>query len=192
MIYGYLKSKLTGKENVYTQTLKVPESFRYKLPPVISQGQKPICTTCACSAFLNWNINLKDGKSDRDNKIPLEKIFRAAGGTREGAYLKEVLNTIQLQYGLQKYALVKNKQQLQSAIFANGPCIAGLIVKDQDRDDFWNGTGNLGGHAIALVGWNKKGFILRNSWGSSWGDNGYTVAPFMDFNKFTEVWTIIA
>lgn len=192
MIYGYLKSKLTGNENVWTKILKVPESYRFKLPKVLNQGQKPICTVCACSAFLNWNINLKDGNSTRDNNIPLDKIFKTSKGTSEGAYLKEVLNTCQLMYHLSKYALIKNPDQLKSAILANGPCVAGLTVKDDQRTDFWRGSGNLGGHAIALVGWNKDGFIIRNSWGDDWGDYGYTTIPYSDFNKFNEVWTIIA
>ncbi len=30
-----------------------------------------------------------------------------------------------------------------------------------------------GGHAICIVGWVKGLFIIENSWGDSWGDNGY-------------------
>lgn len=38
----------------------------------------------------------------------------------------------------------------------------------------------LGGHAVLLVGYNKtkKVFIVRNSWGTSWGDKGYFYMPF--------------
>jgi len=38
----------------------------------------------------------------------------------------------------------------------------------------------LGGHAVLIVGYNKtkKVFIARNSWGTSWGDNGYFYMPF--------------
>lgn len=38
----------------------------------------------------------------------------------------------------------------------------------------------LGGHAVAIVGYNdlKKTFIVRNSWGSSWGDEGYFYMPY--------------
>lgn len=32
-----------------------------------------------------------------------------------------------------------------------------------------------GGHAVTIVGWNDrdKAFIVKNSWGSGWGENGY-------------------
>jgi len=31
----------------------------------------------------------------------------------------------------------------------------------------------LGGHAIKIVGWGSNYWIVANSWGSSWGLNGY-------------------
>jgi len=30
-----------------------------------------------------------------------------------------------------------------------------------------------GMHALCIIGWHKDAWILRNSWGSCWGDNGY-------------------
>jgi C1A family cysteine protease len=38
----------------------------------------------------------------------------------------------------------------------------------------------LGGHAVLIVGYNKTNntFIVRNSWGTRWGDNGYFYMPF--------------
>lgn len=32
---------------------------------------------------------------------------------------------------------------------------------------------NYGGHVVTLVGYNDKGFIFKNSWGTDWGDHGY-------------------
>ena len=38
----------------------------------------------------------------------------------------------------------------------------------------------LGGHAVLLVGYDKtrQVYIARNSWGPTWGDNGYFYMPF--------------
>jgi len=33
-----------------------------------------------------------------------------------------------------------------------------------------------GGHAVCLVGYTKKYFIVRNSWGTRWGDKGFAYA----------------
>ena len=33
-----------------------------------------------------------------------------------------------------------------------------------------------GGHAICLVGYTADAFIVRNSWGAGWGDNGFAYA----------------
>lgn len=39
-------------------------------------------------------------------------------------------------------------------------------------------------HAVAIVGWGNDGtydyWILRNSWGSTWGDNGYMYIEIVD------------
>lgn len=37
-----------------------------------------------------------------------------------------------------------------------------------------------GGHAVVIVGYDDKNkmFVVRNSWGSSWGDNGYFYMPY--------------
>lgn len=51
---------------------------------------------------------------------------------------------------------------------------SGIIGLPQDIDKF------VGGHAVIICGFddNNKRFILRNSWGSYWGDNGYFYLPY--------------
>lgn len=56
---------------------------------------------------------------------------------------------------------------------------------------FWKGEEAHGGHAIAIVGYDEDGFIIRNSWGSYYADGGYTKFPYEDYDYFVEVWTII-
>ena len=37
------------------------------------------------------------------------------------------------------------------------------------------------GHAFALVGFNGNGFIVQNSWGTSWGAGGFAVLSYLDW-----------
>lgn len=39
-----------------------------------------------------------------------------------------------------------------------------------------------GGHAVTVVGYNKEGFIIKNSWGKAWGEKGYAVVSY-DYHK---------
>jgi hypothetical protein len=41
--------------------------------------------------------------------------------------------------------------------------------------------GGLGGHAIALVGYNEQGFLLQNSWDTDWGSYGYAILTYDDW-----------
>jgi len=38
-----------------------------------------------------------------------------------------------------------------------------------------------GGHAFALVGFNRDGFVLQNSWGRAWGTGGFAVLSYADW-----------
>lgn len=43
--------------------------------------------------------------------------------------------------------------------------------------------GRTGGHAFALVGDNKDGFYVQNSWGTKWGDNGLALWTYEDWER---------
>lgn len=46
-----------------------------------------------------------------------------------------------------------------------------------------------GGHAFAVVAYNNKGFWIQNSWGDTWGKNGFGLISYDDWLKnATDVW----
>jgi len=48
-----------------------------------------------------------------------------------------------------------------------------------------------GGHAFALVGYNERGFIVQNSWGTGWGASGFAVLPYNDWVlNGTDAWAV--
>ena len=53
----------------------------------------------------------------------------------------------------------------------------------------------LGGHAVLAVGYDdaKQWFVVRNSWGTKWGDKGYCYMPYAyltDSDLAADFWTI--
>jgi hypothetical protein len=47
-----------------------------------------------------------------------------------------------------------------------------------------------GGHAFALVGFNRDGFVVQNSWGRSWGADGFAVLSYADWLAHAmDAWT---
>lgn len=52
------------------------------------------------------------------------------------------------------------------------------VVKPMRKAD------SLGGHAFALVGFNRIGFVVQNSWGLVWGNCGFGVMPYEEWVKY--------
>jgi hypothetical protein len=47
--------------------------------------------------------------------------------------------------------------------------------------EFNTATKASGGHAFALVGYNEKGFVVQNSWGTAWGVSGFAILTYADW-----------
>ena len=68
-------------------------------------------------------------------------------------------------------------------IYQNGPILSRLIVDRNFMSAETNGVlteydelSARGGHAVALIGYNQDGFIVRNSWSTTWGNQGFAFA----------------
>lgn len=204
LILGCIPSTMDGSEKIFgvSEEITLPESYSYVdvLPSVLNQGQDQICVPCTISSYLNWKKNLEDGTS-KDNDISLFEIYRSRTNYGEGMTYKDALkylrkNGVKSDAGrlyISQYGRVMSELMLKYAIIMNGPCFGALPVYS-DRDCFWrkgHGDNLQGYHAIALVGYNKEGFVIRNSWGKSFGDDGYVTIPYNEFNELIEIWTVM-
>ena len=206
MNYGFIASKIDGTELEFEEdkTMKLPKSYSYKkyLPKILNQGSKPICVPCSISAYINWSENLDNGDNKTDNNVNLKEIYsNRTNDSDDGMSFKDAFHYLR-HYGVEtdkgifkikRYAKVGGIFTLKQALVVNGPCVGGLRVYDSGRCDFWNklyGDSFLGGHAISIVGYNEEGFIIRNSWGENFCEEGYTVIPYDEFDNFTEIWTV--
>lgn len=101
-------------------------------------------------------------------------------GSENAFYAKAARRKIAAYFNMRKQA-----GQWKAWLAAHGPILAGLSV-DRTWDNAAATRGILdtflpdtvrGGHAVSIVGYTSTGrFILRNSWGTAWGDRGFAYA----------------
>jgi C1A family cysteine protease len=88
------------------------------------------------------------------------------------------------------YSLDNDLYQLKHALASGSPVIFGFTVYSSFENSEVANTGIMsmpqltddveGGHAVLMVGYNDQDqyFIVRNSWGTSWGQQGYFLMPY--------------
>lgn len=50
----------------------------------------------------------------------------------------------------------------------------------QDGLDCYSGNCELNWHSISIVGYNSDGWIIKNSWGNTWGSSGFATIAYQD------------
>jgi len=87
-------------------------------------------------------------------------------------------------YGVSEFGLVNGTENMMAEIYARGPITCGVAVP-QALEDYTSGifndtTGTLDiSHAISVAGWGVDKttginyWIVRNSWGTYWGEHGW-------------------
>lgn len=111
------------------------------------------------------------------------------------AYEKAKENTIP------SYQRVQDIQGIKSALVQGNAVIFGIPLKNdffylrgplENHDYKATGT-DAGGHAMSIVGYDDAldGFIIENSWGTGWGDQGKCLIKYDIFSKYYfDVWTV--
>jgi C1A family cysteine protease len=97
-------------------------------------------------------------------------------------------------------------QSMKTSLSNGNPFVVGIAIYQSFESNTVTITGIvpmpniqseqlLGGHAIVCVGYNdlKQQWIMRNSWGSKWGEKGYFYLPYaylLNPNLASDMWTI--
>lgn len=191
---GYVRSITFGIpsfEPVKVSTL--PESFdlRKQLSSPIDQGTRGICVSACVTDMLKY---IYAGTSKKYRKH-VDFFYNHRSDKRvDGMSPRNAFEIAQANSLVLSYAIVKSLLAIKVALVANGPVLIALPVYQFDSD-FWRkrnpGDKPQGYHATTLVGFDDKegDFILRNSWGVTWGLNGYTYFPYTEQGMIMEAWT---
>jgi hypothetical protein len=76
-------------------------------------------------------------------------------------------------------------------LYASAICHAGWMKGPEAKEPgggYWAipmqpAAADDGGHAFVIVGYNSRGFIIQNSWGTSWGSGGLALLTYEDWSQ---------
>lgn len=110
-----------------------------------------------------------------------------------------------LDYQITNYYRIHSLDEMKHTLSAGYPFVFGFAVYESFESKEVKKTGIMplpeisermvGGHAVCAVGYDdkKQYFIIRNSWGSVWGDHGYFFMPYSYITNKSlaaDFWTI--
>lgn len=157
--------------------------------------------------FYNYRPNIYDDNDNNNDGMfgrDVMKLLLDIGICTEKEYPygliedKNIINSSviknALNHKIKSYARVTSIDSLKLSLFKNGPCLISFPIYNYSME-MWKSTIKdteiIGGHAMTVVGYTNDSFIIRNSWGSSWGDNGYCYYKLNDWGVHWEIWSIV-
>ena len=133
----------------------------------------------------NWGYDISQFKVKPDNSCYVEalkyKTLEVKHINNDIQSMKNCLiNGFPFVVGIQIFSSFESQQVEKT----------GIVPMPNENDEI------LGGHAVVCVGYKNatQQWIMKNSWGTDWGDNGYFYLPF-DYlthpDLATELWVIL-
>lgn len=119
-----------------------------------------------------------------------ESLWPAKGPEDERWRTDAVTRPVGIYYRIDKNSIVDMQSALHNmnAIYVSANVHAGWTKVATDGAPTHDGlpliqqeAKSIGGHAFAIVGYNKRGFIVQNSWGTDWGASGFAILSYQDW-----------
>lgn len=169
--------------------------------------------------FIYYNTRILEGNEDRDSGATLRNTVKAmnkVGACGEDVWPYEIPKfTDKPNKGCYKIAkdnkaikyerLNRSLYDFKSCLASGFPFVGGIAIYGSFQSKEVAKTGMVpmpntnekyyGGHAILFMGYDddKQCFIVRNSWGNKWGDNGHFYLPYeylLNRNLSDDFWVI--
>lgn len=197
---GCVPSQIDGTEHELTPDEKavLPEvfDFRRTMPPVRNQGMTFTCVCQSLTGCLDYIVNARNNVANKCNGFDINELYSSrANKYADGMTFKEALHYLK-HNGLNgekinSYSKLPSVFAVKYALVMFGPVVCGFPVYTSSSK-FWRKPGRFqGGHAVTIVGYNEEGFIIRNSWGTGWANNGHTVISYDEYQESCfESWVI--
>ncbi len=149
---------------------------------MLRDGIKTLVKQGACPE-LEWPYDIAEFA-----KQPSEKAYKDA-----------------LSYQITSYYRINSLEQMKHTLSTGYPFVFGFSVYESFESPQVASSGIvplpqkgerlLGGHAVMAAGFDdtSKQFVVRNSWGTSWGQKGYCMIPYdylTNKNLASDFWTI--
>ena len=105
----------------------------------------------------------------------------------------ETLKEFAKPHKISAYVRLNTIDEMKTAIMNHGPIVVSMTwhggYKLVNNVYTYDNNNAYGRHCVMIYGWNKDGWLVQNSWGMSFGENGRFIVPYSF--KFNEAWGII-
>lgn len=186
---GFIESGVNTNDAIYAAPkIELPKSYELKEQlRVYDQGNKGSCVSCTVAEMFNFYCKSKG----RESGIGFEYLYdQRSDKTIDGMMPREAFEILKRESRIDLFARVTSLDALKKSVLVNGAALIAMNVFSYN-DDFWDGDEFMGGHAVAVVGYDETGLIIKNSWGGTYGRGGYYTLPYGSFNKVREAWTLL-
>lgn len=145
--------------------------------------------------YANEGMYIRDGmRILRDVGCCSEDNFPYKDSDIEPRLLGREAQLEATRFRIDGFAFVKTIQGVKRALLAYGPVLLSVPVYNYGSRMWVPHKENarcLGHQALLLIGYSHEGFIVQNSWGKEWGDEGCTIFPYCDFGMHDDIVTFI-